>query len=490
MKRAILILFLLAARDASAQPGQLVNAFPALSFNRPVFLTNSGDGTNRIFVVQEDGFIKVFPNDSTAASALTFLNLSRNISSSSGEEGLLGLAFDPHFSQNGYFYVDYTARGSVPPTYLQTMVSRFHVDPASPDKADSTSEFVLLRITQPFSNHNGGMLAFGQDGYLYIGLGDGGDAYDPDSNGQNTHVLLGKILRIDVSDTTATAHYRIPPDNPFAANASGEREEIWAYGLRNPWRFSFDSTTGRLWVGDVGQAEREEIDIVERGKNYGWNIMEGTICTSSGAPVSNCDTTGLTLPIKDYDHSLGDAVVGGYVYRGYRRPDLTGDYLYGDNGSGRIWVLRYEHGERTLDSLLMQAPFNISAFGMDEQHELYVVSHSFSTTTSIYRFAGPPLQTAGISPPSVPAPGFSLQQNYPNPFNPVTNIGYRLARSGQVRLQVFDVLGRLVTTIVNGVEAQGAHVVRFDGASLPSGAYYYRVETPGFVGQKAMLLIK
>ncbi len=486
------ILFLLTACAAHAQSIQLVNAFPNLQFNRPLFLTHSPDGSDRIFVVQEDGFIKVFPNDSAAGTAGVFLDLSSKISSSGGEEGLLGLAFDPDYARNGFFYVDYTARGPVAPTYLQTIIARFHVSPGNPDVADPSSEFDILHITQPFSNHNGGMLAFGPgDGDLYIGMGDGGSAYDPDSNGQNLHALLGKILRIDVRDTTATLHYRIPPDNPFAGNAAGYREEIWAYGLRNPFRFSFDSASARLWVGDVGQATREEVDIVERGKNYGWNVMEGFICTPPENSTPNtCDTAGMTLPVKDYNHSLGDAIIGGYVYRGYRQPSLVGDYVYGDNGSGRIWLLRYENGTRTLDTLLLQAPFNISSFGEDEHQELYVVSHSFSSVTSIYRFNGPGLQTTGVAQRSGSPADFALAQNYPNPFNPSTAISYQLSANSLVTLTVHDILGRHVATLVDSYEQAGAHTVTFNASGLASGVYFYRLYAGSESAQRTMLYLK
>ena len=309
-------LVILSVRSGSAQTVSLVKAFPQLTFNTPVFLTHAGDGTNRIFVVQQDGNILVFPDDSSVAAARTFLHITPKLSAVSGEEGLLGLAFHPQYGTNGYFYVNYTA-----PNPLRTVVARYRVLSGDPDRADSTSEFKIIEINQPFTNHNGGMLSFGPDGYLYMGMGDGGSGNDPLGNGQSMTTLLGKMLRIDVNDTTASLHYRIPPDNPFAGNSSGWREEIWALGMRNPWRWSFDPPTGKLWAGDVGQDTREEVDIITKGGNYGWNIMEGTICRP---PTTTCDTAGLTLPIKDYTHALGIAVTGGYVYRGSRVPFLCG----------------------------------------------------------------------------------------------------------------------------------------------------------------------
>jgi glucose/arabinose dehydrogenase len=222
-----------------------------------------------------------------------------------------------------------------------------------------------LEIAQPFPNHKGGQIAFGSDGYLYIGMGDGGSGGDPLGNGQNRSTLLGKILRIDVNAPSAGRNYDIPADNPFVDNTLGYREEIYAYGLRNPWRFSFDSATGKLWVGDVGQDWIEEIDVIEKGKNYGWNIMEGTLCYN---PPSGCNETGLELPLYEYNHTLGNAIIGGYIYHGSALPELAGDYVYGDYASGRIWAL----AANATNTLLVNSNLTISSFGVDENKELYV----------------------------------------------------------------------------------------------------------------------
>jgi glucose/arabinose dehydrogenase len=229
-----------------------------------------------------------------------------------------------------------------------------------------------LTISQPYSNHNGGNLAFGKDGYLYIGMGDGGSANDPHGNGQNLVTLLGKMLRIDVDHTTEGKTYTIPPDNPFVGRKNAA-PEIWAYGLRNPWRFSFDHATGLLYAGDVGQNAKEEIDVIRKGGNYGWNIMEGTICT----PGVNrrCDRRGLELPIQDYPRSEGTVVIGGYVYRGHSLPNLCGTYLYGDFGNGRIFGLRYDGKSVTDAQRLLETGRPISSFGEDEQRELYLIDH-------------------------------------------------------------------------------------------------------------------
>jgi len=376
------VVLALSAINLFAQGYTPIPAFPNLAFSSPVLLTHSPDGTNRIFVVQQGGLIRVFPNDSavTAASVSTFLNLSNRLGGSTGEEGLLGLAFHPDYANNGYFYVNYSA-GSP----RRTVIARYSVIPGSPNKADSLSWMSILEINQDFSNHNGGNLAFGPDGYLYIGMGDGGSGNDPNNRAQDSTQLLGKMLRIDVDNVVSPATYSIPPDNPFVSFGPNVRKEIWALGMRNPWRWSFDAVSGELWVGDVGQNNWEEIDLIEGGKNYGWRIMEGFNCNPN---ISGCNPTGLTPPIKEYSHSLGFSVTGGYVYRGYRRPELTGAYVYADYGSGRIWKLRYVNGMVTEDSLLYDAPYSISSFGEDQDHELYIVRYSGSP--SIYRFAGQP----------------------------------------------------------------------------------------------------
>jgi glucose/arabinose dehydrogenase len=281
------------------------------------------------------------------------------------EEGLLGLAFDPDYSRNGYFYVYYSAAGP-----RRTVLSRFNIRSGDSEIADPASELVLMEIDQPYSNHNGGQLAFGPDGYLYIGVGDGGSGGDPHGNGQNRNTLLGKILRIDVSNSSAGEKYRIPADNPFTGMSS-TRNEIWAFGLRNPWRFSFDRETGILWAADVGQNQWEEIDIITKGANYGWNIMEGTHCF---APTSNCDRTGLTLPVFEYEHSHGCSITGGYVYRGTTLQSLIGFYIYGDFCSGKIWAMSFNNNTVEQNILLTDSSLDITSFGEDSAGNLYILS--------------------------------------------------------------------------------------------------------------------
>ena len=472
---------LLASSVSPAQTVTLVNAFPRLSFTQPVLLTHAGDGTNRIFVVQQTGQIYVFPNDSNTATAGLFLNIQNKLSALGAEEGLLGLAFHPSYASNGYFYINYTA-----PNPLRTVVARYKVQTGNPDRADTSNAFIILQINQPATNHNGGNLVFGPDGFLYIGMGDGGPGNDPDGAGQNRSVLLGKMLRIDINDTTASTHYRISPDNPYVGNGQGWREEIWAYGFRNPWRWSFDPPTGMLWLGDVGQGAREEVDIVVKGGNYGWKIMEGTICRP---PTTGCDTTGLIKPIKEYDHSGGkNSITGGHVYHGYRRPDLAGAYIYADFGTGIIWMLRYAGGVVTADNLLLDSQIAISSFGLDQGGELYICSYAEAQTSGIYRFAGNPQTSAGEES-RLPA-AFALDQNFPNPFNPSTTIDFHLPVSAPVRLEVFDVLGRKVATLVDGERQAGRSRVTWDARDASSGVYFYRLSWAGGTITKSLVLTR
>ena len=356
-------------------PVELEPAFPGLEFDRMVLLTYPDDGSGRLFVVLQPGRIVVFDNDPGVESAETFLDIRERVNDSGNEEGLLGLAFDPAFAENGHFYVNYTASGP-----RRTVVSRFSVSAGDPDRADADSELVFLEVAQPYRNHNGGHVAFGPDGMLYVGLGDGGSSGDPRGNGQDTSTLLGSILRIDVSALDETGGYAAPPDNPFAGGAGPAREEIWAYGLRNPWRFSFDRQTGDLWAADVGQNRYEEVDLIRPGRNYGWNFMEGSKCFRP----TNCDTRGLEMPVAEYGHDGGCSVTGGYVYRGSRLPALYGAYLYADFCSGKIWALRHDAAAVTEQMLIADTGLSISSFGEDASGEVYVLTFE----GAVYRFGG------------------------------------------------------------------------------------------------------
>lgn len=331
----------------------------AAGLESPVGIANAGDGSGRLFVIEKVGRIRLIQND--ALQAQPFLDITNRVGSRGSEQGLLGLVFHPRFKENGYFYVNYTD------TAGNTVISRFRVALNS-NQADPNSESVLLQVEQPYSNHNGGGLAFGPDGDLYIGLGDGGSEGDPLGNGQSTQTLLGKLLRLDVDKGQP---YTIPSGNAFP-NGQGGRPEIWAYGLRNPWRFSFDSATGDLYIADVGQDTWEEIDFLPAGSpagmNFGWSYREGKH-PYQGAPPADLK---LVDPIWEYNHAEGGcSITGGYVYRGQKLPAFQGVYLYGDYCSGKIWGLIHLGGAWQAQELF-ETSFAITSFGVDETHELYV----------------------------------------------------------------------------------------------------------------------
>ena len=332
-------------------PVSLERAFPNLSMGFLVFLTAPPDGTDRVFVAEKTGAIWVVPNDDTVSSKTVFLDLSGKIDTAD-ERGLLGLAFDPDYATNGYFYVHYSDSGG-----SKAVVSRFHVS-ADPDKADSASEYVLLEIPDTDVHHNGGMLAFGPDGMLYTSIGDD----DNLGNGQNRTTLPGSVLRIDPHGGTP---YGIPSDNPFVGVGGGVRGEIWAYGFRNPWRFSFDRDTGDLWLGDVGGSTYEEIDVVNKGGNYGYVVYEGTHQLNN--PPNPAPE--YTWPVHQYGSGC---VIGGYVYRGSQVPALSGAYVYGDNNTGEVWALRYDGSQVTSNARIGQVT-RVTAFGEDRDGELHVL---------------------------------------------------------------------------------------------------------------------
>ena len=372
----------------------LENAFPNLSFSSPVFLTNAGDGSDRIFIVEQAGKIKVFQNSSSAQVSKTFLDITDRVTSG-GETGLLGLAFHPDFKNNGYFYVDYTT-----PNPLTTRISRFRVS-SNPDSADKNSEVVLLSFTQPYSNHNGGWIGFGpNDGYLYIGTGDGGSGGDPQNNAQNITKYLGKILRINVDSQNADLNYAIPPDNPFIDSTESVLKEIYAWGLRNPWRDSFDPVTRWLWCADVGQGSWEEINIIQKGKNYGWRCYEG----NHEYNTDLCNYPEYVFPIWEYNHFSGRcSITGGYVYHGQNVPELKGKFIYADYCASTIWALTYNGSKPATNQTLSTAPASIVSFGVDENQELYIVTQnpsSISKFTPTTTLAAPTNLVATASGPN------------------------------------------------------------------------------------------
>ncbi len=340
---------------------RLVPAFPQLTFDRPLCVTFADDGSDRLYVVEQIGRIHVIDGTAPTSHSHVFLDITSRVRTVHNEEGLLSLAFHPEYSSNGHFFVYYSASNP-----RRTVLSRFSVREANPDVADQESEVVILEVEQPYGNHNGGTVLFGPDGYLYLSLGDGGSAGDPHGHGQNLASLLGKIIRIDVNRQYEGLPYSIPPDNPFVSRKNS-RPEIWSYGLRNVWRMSFDRLTGDLWAGDVGQNKWEEIDVIVKGGNYGWNLREGAHPYKSTRPDSS-----LIEPVTEYGRSQGASVTGGYVYRGRKHPSLQGLYLYADFVLGTIWGLRYANGRVSESSILLEQPNNISSFGETADGELLV----------------------------------------------------------------------------------------------------------------------
>ena len=329
----------------------------------PLDVTNAGDGSGRLFVAEQAGRIRIVRDG--ALVGRPFLDITDRIASG-GERGLLGLAFHPDYPTDPRFFVDYTDRNG------NTVISSFRVTGTDPDVADPASEAVLLRIDQPFANHNGGAVAFGPDGMLYIGMGDGGSSGDPQGNGRSLGTLLAKILRLDI-DTGGSAPYTVPADNPFVA-AAGARPEIWATGLRNPWRLRFDRATGDLWIGDVGQNAWEEVDVMRagvKGLDFGWNAMEGFHCFK---PAQGCDQAGLTLPVTEYGHALGCAIIGGVVDRDPAAGPLLGRYLYGDACKDNLWALDPVGDGRHDGVIVAKVGRSLSSIGEAEDGTVYATS--------------------------------------------------------------------------------------------------------------------
>ncbi|MFT2007473.1 PQQ-dependent sugar dehydrogenase [Pontibacter sp. 13R65] len=450
-------ILLLLTFTASAQYQLQEDVYPALSFTNLVELVPDHPDGDQLYAVTQAGVIYAFPEDPAQATASTvLLDITQRVTSG-GERGLLGLAFHPDYPDNGFFYVNYTTGD------LESRISRFSRSTQNPMVADPASERVLLTFDQPFNNHNGGKLAFGPDGYLYIATGDGGSAGDPQNNAQNRASLLGKILRIDVNSASGEMGYSIPEDNPFAGNTEGYRQEIFAYGLRNPWKFSFDRETGFLYAADVGQSEREEINLITSGGNYGWNIMEGTLCYPTTA---ECSMEGLTAPIYEYnsDNSIGRSITGGFVYRGEEAPSLQGKYVYGDYVTNRIWALTLnEDGTAGENELLLTAPASVSGFAESRSGELFVIL--YGSNTSIAKLTD---QTASL--PNAQEQPFTF---YPNPASGYLTVELKpgVTASG-TQLRLLNALGQVVQQRSNLASEQ----VRLDVRGLAAGIYVLQVE--------------
>ncbi len=456
----------------------LQNAFPGLpEFSFPTELRDPMDGTSRLFMCEKAGAIWVFDNDPAVTTKKLFMDLTPYVNSY-WECGLLGLEFDPGYDSTGVFYAFYTTSG-----VLTSRLSRFHVSASDPDAGDLGSEEVLIEIPQTNSCHKSGCLQFGPDNYLYVTIGDdclGWPAQDRTS-------LKGKMLRLDVRDQPPGT-YAIPPNNPFVGNPNGWREEIWAYGFRNTWRFSFDSESERLWAGDVGEATWEEVNLIQRGRNYGWWKMEGAQCYPNPAV---CDTAGMNavLPIAQFQHlsELGESVTGGYVYRGHTCPSLWGKYVYADYVNGTMWALSYDGVSANVEEIqpASERPYNfLCTFGVDHTGELYVVT----LWGDIYRMID---LTTGVDDRTPPA---TTLRALPNPFQTSTTWEFSVPVAGDARIDVYDVNGRRVRVLTSRATANTRltwNGTDDAGRELASGIYFARLTVDGrTVAHQRVVLVR
>lgn len=342
-------------------PGmRLQRVFEQVEFSKPILMLQAPNNDSQWYIVEKGGRVLRVTTNAGGVQSSTFLDISERVDSGPNEAGLLGMAFHPQYQTNGLVYLSYTASDPS----LTSIISRV-TRSSDGNSLQADTEEVLLRVNQPYSNHNGGHIAFGPDGFLYIGLGDGGSGGDPRGHGQNTTTLLGSMLRIDVNNG---APYGIPASNPFASGEQG-RPEIYAWGLRNPWRWSFDKTTGALWVADVGQNSWEEVSVMNASGNYGWNAKEGTHCYES----SRCDKPEFVDPVIEYSHEYGCSVTGGYVYRGSANPDLRGTYLYSDYCSGTLWGAKDNGNGEYVSTEILSTGLNVASFAEGNNGEIYIV---------------------------------------------------------------------------------------------------------------------
>jgi glucose/arabinose dehydrogenase len=419
-------------------------------FSNPVEMQNVGD--DRLFIVEKRGVIEILQLDGTT-NLTPFLDIQNIVLTPGGnydERGLLGLAFHPDYINNGYFYVNYIDN------FGNTQISRFSVSTSDPSIADPDSEFQILEVEQPYINHNGGCLRFGPEGYLYIGLGDGGSAGDPENRSQNLQTLLGKMLRIDIDNTEGSTNYAVPSNNPFVGDPNA-LDEIWSYGLRNPWRFSFDSETDELWIGDVGQGSMEEIDraaATVSGQNYGWRCYEGTQeYNTSGCP----NQSELTFPVAEYSHSGGNcSITGGYVYRGEIYENFLGIYFYADFCSGEIGTIDQSNNQ------INHGPFNGSwvSFGEDKNKELYIIDNF----GSIYKIEGNILSTTDFN--------INTVSIYPNPAS--NNLNVKSSNNSFIKnISIYDLKGSIaLTKNISGLTETNISI-----NSLQTGIYMVKVSS-------------
>lgn len=486
MRFVMLSVSLLVLSAASAVASASIELV-ASGLNRPIYATAPA-GDDRLFIVEQRG--RVFVLEADTVNADPFLNIDSlvvNVNSFS-EQGLLGMEFAPDYDSTGYFYVHYSNLSG------NTVIARYTVDAGNPNKADHSSAEIVLTATQPFANHNGGSIAFGPDGYLYIGLGDGGSGGDPGNRAQTLTTLLGKILRIDVS----TLPYTIPLDNPFVGDSTA-LDEIWDYGLRNPYRFSFDRLTGDLWIADVGQETFEEVDVEaypSTGKrNYGWRLMEGFSCYNPGA---NCGSDTLDLPVYVYNHGAGCSITGGYVYRGTDVPELYGKYLFGDFCSGFVRAITIDT-DTTVEALTSQLnpnfPNNIgslASFAEDGFGEMYIIDRASTNSGEVYKIVQDPT-TVGDTEDSRSV--LRLGRPAPNPTTGSTQLRLFLDRRADVLATVHDIAGRRIRTLTHEVRGAGESLLEWDGrdesgARVASGVYFIGAKVDGQEFKQRVTLVR
>jgi glucose/arabinose dehydrogenase len=478
---------------------QITSVRVASGLNNPVYLTTPPDDASRLFVLERPGLIRIIDDGSLLPTP--FLDITAIVLDAFNEQGLLGLAFDPDYANNGQFFVYFTEGSGAG----RSTIFRYNVS-ANPDLADPNSSFRVITVVQPFVNHNGGQIAFGTDGYLYLGLGDGGSAGDPADRAQNGAVLLGKMLRLDVSGADAFPadslnNYAIPPTNPFVTDPQ-VRDEIWALGLRNPYRWSFDRQTDDLWIADVGQNCWEEINFTPAsstgGENYGWDVMEGLHCFNEANHfdcVQGPCGTGLVDPVVEYGHGPECSVTGGYVYRGSQIPAIQGLYFFADYCSDQVHSVAFE-GATMVDSTNWTAALDppnaainsVSGFGEDADGELYIVDLGGEVFKIIRHPASDALETG--------RPGkFGLGPARPNPFTRSTRLDLQLDRDGDVAVGVYDVTGRLVRRLHAGFARSGMlplswTVEPLRRGGIPAGIYFVRAESAGRSETKSVVLVR
>jgi hypothetical protein len=489
----------------AAEASEMNTIRVASGLNYPVFATAPAGDTERLFIVEQRGVIRILEGGVVLPTPFLDIDSLTTTPSINDERGLLGLTFAPDYATSGHFYVYYTDNAS------DSRLRRYTVS-GNPDVASAATAFNILFQDQPFNNHNGGTIQFGPDGYLYLGLGDGGGSGDPQGNGQNGSTLLGKMLRLDPTGddfpADANQNYRVPPTNPFVGNP-GFRDEIWAYGLRNPYRWGFDRATGDLWLADVGQGCWEEINFeaagLPGGRNYGWDILEGNHCfvPGQGCTPTGCDSSGVTFPVREYSHTqdvFSCSVTGGYPYRGAVMPIHHGMYFYADYCSGQIYTFRYDGmtltgltnrtAELAPDVGTISSPV---AFGEDGVGELYIVDRA-STTGEVFKIVPDP-ESTGTGPSPAPVRTFALGRPWPNPFDASTAFELSLPRAGHLSLSIHDAAGRRVRSLWQGPSEARSGSVTWDGRdgagrSVPAGVYFVRAESEGRTATRRLVRVR